>query len=165
MVLAWGAVRAIGESMKHSLHFLSLIAVLVLAGCAGAGCTPFAPQSGPPTVGMPAELNERERLFVSEIETALREQGMLPVRHGAGELDLEFAMAAGPVNTDTRIVLRDGGRIVASGSGRASGLPLIGRSKVAENSFSRAFDEFQSGLSQAGANQGWGAGTQIDAVY
>ena len=151
--------------MNRLSRFLSLIGILMLAGCAGAGRTPFVPQSGPPTVGMPAELNERERLFVSDIENALRDRGMLPVRHGAGELDLEFAMEAGPVNTDTRIVLRDGRRIVASGSGRASGLPLIGRSKVAENSFTRAFDEFQAGLSSVHSERGWGGGPEADAVY
>ncbi len=151
--------------MNRSLRFLSLIAILTLAGCAGSGRTPFAPQSGPPTVGMPAELNERERLFIPDIEAVLRDQGMLPVRHGAGELDLEFTMQAGPVNTDTRIVLRDGRRIVANGTGRASGLPLIGRSKVAENSFTRAFDEFQAGLSSVRSERGWGTSPQVDAVY
>ena len=38
---------------------------------------------------------------------------------------------------------------------RASGLPLIGRSRVAENSFSRAFEEFQSELSDSSNRRGW----------
>lgn len=104
---------------------------------------------------MPAELNERERLFVTDIEASLRDNGLVPVRHGAGDMALEFTMAAGPVNTDTRIALLDGRRTVARGSGRASGVPLIGRSSVAEKSFSRAFEQFQSELSEARSRRGW----------
>jgi hypothetical protein len=132
-----------------------LLIGLFAIGCAGAGRTAFAPESGPPTVGMPAELNERERLFVTDIEASLRDNGLVPVRHGAGDMALEFTMAAGPVNTDTRIALLDGRRTVARGSGRASGVPLIGRSSVAEKSFSRAFEQFQSELSEARSRRGW----------
>jgi len=143
--------------MKIIAHISTLVACLVLIGCAGAGRTEFLPGSGPPTVGMPAALNDRERLFVPDIEASLRENGLLPVRHGAGDMDLEFTMNAGPINTDTRIILKDGRRTVARGTGRASGVPLIGRSTVAEKSFNRAFEDFQAELSTARASRGWGS--------
>ena len=141
--------------MSHTLRLLAILTGFLVIGCASKSRTPFTPQSGPPTVGMPASLSDRERLFVPDIEASLRDNGLLPVRHGAGEMELEFTMDSGPVNTNTRIALRDGRRTVASGSGRASGLPLVGRSTVAENSFKRAFDEFEVGLSRAGGRRGW----------
>ncbi len=112
---------------------------------------------------MPAELNERERLFVPDIEAALRDNGLLPVRHGAGEMELEFTMSAGPINTDTSITLAEGRRTVASGTGRASGVPLIGRSSVAEKSFERAFQDFQEELRAAKDRRGWSASTATSA--
>lgn len=132
-----------------------MFAGLLAIGCAGAGRTAFTPESGPPTVGMPAALNDRERLFVPDIEASLRDNGLLPVRHDAGDMELEFTMEAGPINTDTRIALLEGRRIIASGKGRASGIPLIGRSSVAEKSFTRAFEEFQGELSSARSRRGW----------
>lgn len=133
--------------------FVALLAI----GCAGTGRTAFTPESGPPTVGMPAALNDRERLFVPDIEASLRDNGLLPVRHGAGDMALEFTMNAGPINTDTRIALVEGRRTIAGGKGRASGVPLIGRSTVAEKSFSRAFEEFQNELAGARTRRGWSA--------
>jgi len=141
--------------MNYFLRSFALLIGLFLIGCAGTGRTAFAPQSGPPTVGMPAELNERERLFVADIESALREAGLVPVRHGAGDLALEFSMSAGPINTDTKIAMLDGRRTIATGNGRAAGLPLIGRSAVAENSFSRAFEQFQAELAELKSRRGW----------
>lgn len=104
---------------------------------------------------MPAELNERERLFVADIEGALQEHGLIPVRHGAGELSLEFTMDAGPINTNTKIALLEGRRNVARGNGRAAGVPLVGRSGVAETSFSRAFEDFHDNLERAAERRNW----------
>lgn len=148
------------------LRSLSVIVVAVLLGaCANQSRTPFTPEGGPPTVGMPAELSERERLFAPDIESALRDQGLMPVRSGAGDMQMEFAMEAGPINTDTHIALMEGRRTVAQGRGRASGLPLVGRSKVAENSFGRAYRQFTEELRNAGSQRSWkrGAGTFTDA--
>jgi hypothetical protein len=147
--------------MSHLFRLLTLFVALWVIGC-GAGRTAFTPESGPPTVGMPAELNERERLFVPDIEASLRDNGMIPVAHGRGDFALEFAMAAGPINTDTHIALLDGRRTLASGKGRASGIPLIGRSAVAEKSFRRAFDPFQSELSATGSS--WNRSTTSGSV-
>jgi len=141
--------------MSYAFRTLTLLAALLVIGCAGAGRTAFTPESGPPTVGMPAELNDRERLFVTDIEASLRDNGLLPVRHGAGDMALEFTMDAGAINTNTRIALLDGRRTIARGTGRASGVPLIGRSSVAEKSFSRAFEQFQDELSEARNRRGW----------
>jgi len=143
--------------MFHTLRILTLFIGLLAIGCAGAGRTAFSPASGPPTVGMPAALNDRERLFVPDIEASLRDNGLMPVRHGAGDMALEFSIEAGPINTDTRIALLDGRRTIAQGKGRAAGLPLIGRSSVAETSFTRAFESFQSELASARTRRGWSA--------
>lgn len=113
----------------------------------------FTPENGPPTVGMPAQLSERERTFVPEIESALRNRGYAPVRNGSGDLDLEFQIAEGPINTDTKIELSEQGRLVAEGRGRAAGAPLIGRKGVAVKSFQRAFSEFQGSLSGGGGGE------------
>jgi hypothetical protein len=137
----------------------SLFFVVLLASCASNTRTPFTPESGPPTVGMPAALSERERLFVPDLEAALRNEGLVPVRDGAGDMQLEFVMEAGPINTDTRIVLTEKSRIVAQGKGRASGVPLVGRSRVANNSFSRAFEQFENELRASGNRRGWSSGT------
>lgn len=117
---------------------------LVLSSCAGR--TAFKPENGPPTVGMPAELSNRERGFMPSVESALRSRGYVPVRHGAGDMELEFTIAEGPINTDTRIELSEQGRPLASGKGRAAGAPMIGRTRVAEKSFQRAFSEFEGAL-------------------
>lgn len=144
------------------IRLLLIVSSFAWIGCAGMNRTAFTPNSGPITVGMPAELNERERLFVTDIEGALRENGLLPVRHGAGDLALEFTMSAGPINTNTRIALLEAERIIAKGEGRASGVPLIGRSSVAEKSFARAFENFQAELSVAKGRRGWNASSITD---
>jgi len=156
--------------MQTILRAASLFLVVLFASCASNTRSPFRPESGPPTVGMPATLSERERLFVPDLEAALRNEGLVPVRSGAGDMELEFVMEAGPINTDTRIVLTEKRRIVAQGKGRASGVPLVGRSRVAENSFSRAFEQFEAQLQKAGYGRVWapGAGTRFsshDASY
>lgn len=133
------------SAMKLIPRLLILLTAVVLASCATSR-TSFAPENGPPTVGMPAELSQRERLFVSDLESSLRNQGYLPVRHGAGDMQLEFQMSEGPINTDTKIELYEGRRVIAKGNGRAAGAPLMGRSKVATASFDRAFQQFQSSL-------------------
>lgn len=127
------------------MRALPLLTAILLSACATSR-TAFTPESGPPTVGMPAELSERERLFMPDLDSALRGEGYLPVRHGVGDMQLEFQMAEGPIHTDTKIELYDGRRLIAQGNGRAAGPPLIGRSKVAQTSFNRAFQEFQSSL-------------------
>lgn len=138
------------------LHRILVFAMgLFLLSCAASKRTAFVPGSGPPTVGMPAELNERERLFIGDLEGALRDNGLLPVRHGGGDMALDFSMKAGPIHTDTAITLLDGRRILASGNGRAAGVPLIGRSAVAEKSFGRAFQDFHGELVALRQRRGW----------
>jgi hypothetical protein len=79
-------------------------------------------------------------------------------------------MEPGPINTDTRITLMEGSRAVAQGEGRASGLLMVGRSKVAGNSFDRAFRQFEADLRNAGSRRGWSRPSHSgmdsgDAVY
>ena len=130
----------------------------------------FRPESGPPTVGMPAKLSERERGFAPELEAVLRGRGYLPVRYGAGDLALDFRIAEGPINTDTEIGLDEGGRRLAEGKGRAAGAPLIGRKGVAEKSFQRALAEFEASLpgGSSGRESGSGpveSGDRAEYVY
>ncbi len=141
--------------MRHLIKIITVTCGLFLVSCASGTRSPFAPVSAPPTVGMPAALNDRERLFVGDLEGALQQHGLVPVRHGAGDMSLEFAMDAGPINTDTRIALMDGRRQIARGTGRASGVPLVGRSTVAERSFNKAFEQFQNNLERAAERKRW----------
>jgi hypothetical protein len=133
--------------MHQLTRFGAMIALTFALSNCGASRSAFTPQGGPPTVGMPAKLSERERNFMPEIESALQTSGYVPVRHGAGDLELTFKISEGPINTDTNIELTQGERIMAEGRGRAAGVPLVGRKDVAEKSFQRAFSEFQSALS------------------
>lgn len=119
-------------------------------------------------MGMPAKLSDRERSYISNIDQSLRSEGYLPVRHGMGDMQLDFAIAEGPINTDTTIRLREDRRTVAEGHGRAAGAPVIGRSKVAEKSFNRAYEGFQSSLSstsQGGSRSQGGAAPVEDQEY
>jgi hypothetical protein len=138
--------------MNHLIRLGGAMALAISVSSCVTSRSAFRPQSGPPTVGMPAELSERERSFVPEVESALHSRGFVPVRHGAGDMELAFEIAEGPINTDTNIALTEQGRMVAEGRGRAAGAPLIGRKGVAEKSFQRAFSEFQTSLS--GSSQG-----------
>lgn len=141
-------------------------AVLFIPSCATSRSA-FSPESGPPTVGMPAELSGRERSFIPQVETALRNQGYLPVRHGAGDMQLQFEMAEGPINTDTKIELYAGRQLLARGFGRGAGAPMIGRGNVAGKSFDRAFQEFQSSLSgvRTDATGGPAPSGELEYVY
>jgi hypothetical protein len=139
--------------MTTSFRFIAAISIIFLTSCA-AKRTPFSP-GGPTTVGMPAELSERERLFIPEIDSALRREGLVPVKNGNGDLQLDFSMAAGPINITTRIALSEDEAVLITGNGRAAGAPLIGRSNVAQKSFSEAFDEFSSSLSRTASSRGW----------
>lgn len=155
--------------MKHCTRLLALSAPFVfLVSCASR--SEFVPESGPVTVGMPAELSERERSYMGEVDTALRGEGYQPVRHGAGELKLEFRISEGPINTDTTIQLREGRKVLAEGNGRGSGMPMIGRDKVAERSFQKAFGDFQAALpgAQSARTHGTethGSGDETEYVY
>jgi hypothetical protein len=95
---------------------------------------------------MPAELSERERQYVGEVETCLRAAGMVPVYRGGGDRQLEFRILEGPVNTDTRLRLKEDGRELARGEGRGSGPPWIRRDQVAEESFRTALQIFEAAL-------------------
>lgn len=139
--------------MNHLIRLGAALALAFSISSCGTSRSAFTPQGGPPTVGMPAELSERERSFVPEIESALQSRGYLPVRHGAGDMELAFKIAEGPINTDTDIELSEQGRQVAEGRGRAAGAPLLGRKGVAEKSFQRAFSQFQDTL-PGGASEG-----------
>lgn len=139
--------------MFRLIKYLAPLIAVLLASCA-AKRTPFSPD-GPPTVGMPSELSDRERLFMPDIDSALRREGLLPVRNGRGDMQLEFKIAEGPINTDTNIALNEGDITLAAGYGRAAGMPMIGRSNVAEKSFATAFGEFNSNLTGAASQRGW----------
>lgn len=134
--------------MNPLRRLLAFAAVLSLSAC-GTSRTAFAPESGPPTIGMPAQVSAKERLFIPDLEEALRNNGYVPVRSGGGDYQLEFQIQEGPINTDTRIEMTENGSRVAIGTGRAAGAPLIGRSKVAEKSFGRAFEQFRSEMPAA----------------
>lgn len=148
--------------MNHLIRLGAAAALAFSVSSCGTSRSAFRPQSGPPTVGMPAELSERERSFVPEVESALHSRGYVPVRHGAGDMELTFEIAEGPINTDTNIELSEQGRLVAEGRGRAAGAPLIGRKGVAEKSFQRAFSEFQSSL-PGGASGGRSAAEPVES--
>lgn len=139
--------------MKLFLSSIAAVSALLLVSCAPKR-TPFSPD-GPTTVGMPSELSDRERLFVTDLDAALRNQGLLPVANGRGDLQLEFEIAEGPINTDTHIALNEGSLTLASGRARAAGLPMIGREGVAGKSFSAAFAEFNGSLSGVASQRGW----------
>lgn len=143
--------------MKTLIKVIATLSALLLTSCA-AKRTPFSPD-GPPTVGMPAELSDRERLFVADIDNALRREGLLPVANGRGDMQLDFNIAEGPINTDTSISLNEGRQILASGKARAAGAPMIGRQGVAGRSFDRAFAEFQGALSRVASGRGWNSAT------
>ena len=141
--------------MKPFARLLVLSASFAfLVSCAGR--TEFVPDGGPITVGMPAELSDRERSYVGEVDTALRNEGYQPVRAGSGELRLDFRISEGPINTDTTIQLREGRTVLAEGTGRGSGMPMFGRDKVAERSFQKAFGDFQAALPGAATTRSAG---------
>ncbi|MES2982145.1 MAG: hypothetical protein V4727_07520 [Verrucomicrobiota bacterium] len=139
--------------MKSPLLILATFTLVILASCAPSR-TPFSPD-GPTTVGMPEKLSDRERSFVPEIDAALRSEGFVPVRHGKGDLQLDFTMSSGPINIETYIALLEDEAVLHSAKGRSGGVPLIGRENVARKSFDEALTEFQSGLSRAASNRGW----------
>ncbi len=141
-------------------------ALVFLGGCASR--SEFIPDGSTTTVGMPAELSDRERNHVGELDAALRREGYQPVRHGAGELELEFRISEGPINTSTSIELRDGRTVLAEGRGRGAGMPMIGRDKIAERSFQQAFGEFEAALPGAAAARmsgGDAGGEEMEYVY
>jgi hypothetical protein len=139
--------------MKSPLIVLATVTFAVLASCAPSR-TPFSP-GGPTTVGMPEKLSDREREFVPEIDTALRREGLLPVRHGKGDLQLDFTMSSGPINIESYIALLEDEAVLFSANGKSGGVPLIGRSSVARKSFDEALAEFQSELTRVASNRGW----------
>lgn len=137
--------------VKVTLPTLRLVLVLLTAciiSCAGTRRSEYIGDEPPPppTVLMPSKLSDRERQFAPEVEAALRTAGMVPIYRGRGEMQLEFEMLEGPINTDTRLRLVEDGRVIASGDGRGSGPPLVRRERVAENSFQRALETFSSQL-------------------
>ncbi len=132
--------------MNPIVRLLSVMALAIVVASCVTSRSEFAPQGGPPTVGMPAELSERERSFIPILENELSSRGYLPVRYGVGDMQLEFEIAEGPINIDTTIDLYEGRRLLASGQGRGTGAPLVGRANVAQTSFDRAFGEFQASL-------------------
>lgn len=150
--------------MKSFCRLLVLwIPLAFLAGCANR--SEFIPDGSSTTVGMPAELSDRERNHVTELDAALRREGYLPVRHGAGELELVFRISEGPINTTTTIELREGRKVLAEGRGRGAGMPMIGRDKIAERSYQEAFGEFESALPGAAAARLPQAGADEDGLY
>jgi hypothetical protein len=150
--------------MKTFSRLLALATSLAfLAGCANR--SEFIPDGSTTTVGMPAELSDRERNHVTELDAALRREGYLPVRHGAGELELEFRISEGPINTTTTIKLREGRKVLAEGQGRGAGMPMIGRDKIAERSYQEAIGEFESALPGAAAARLPQAGADEDGLY
>jgi hypothetical protein len=139
--------------MKHYLLPLAALGSLLFCSCS-ASRTPFSP-GGSTTVGMPAELSERERSFVPEIDNALRREGLVPVRSGKGDLQLDFTISEGPVNTNTRIGLTQEEETIFTAEGRAAGIPLIGRDGVARKSFDEAFADFDAKLSREASHRSW----------
>ena len=139
--------------MKSSLQLLAILSLALLASCAPSR-TPFAP-GGPITVGMPEKLSDRERTFIPQIASELRNEGLVPVKHGKGDLQLDFTMSSGPINIETRIALLEDEAVLFSATGKSGGVPMIGRANVAQKSFDEAFEQFQSELSRVAGNRGW----------
>lgn len=137
--------------MNALLISLSSVVMLFLASCASRSA--FTPD-GPTTVGMPAKLSDRERGFITQIDSALRQQGLVPVRHGKGDLELDFRISSGPIHVSTLLALSEGKTVLLAAKGRKGGVPFIGRSDLAQQSFDEAFTEFQAGLSQAVSQRG-----------
>ena len=146
--------------MTTLLKPFALLASLLLCSCF-ANRTPFSP-GGSTTVGMPAKLSERERSYVPEIDAALRREGLVPVRSDKGELQLDFTMSEGPINTTTHIGLRQNDVTLFTAQGRAAGIPLIGREGVARKSFDAAFADFDANLSRETPRRGWSSSTGSD---
>ena len=150
--------------MKLLIRLLALgTPFALLVSCANR--SEFVPDGGPVTVAMPAELSDRERTYVSEVDGALRGESYQPVRHGAGELKLVFRISEGPINTRTSIELREGRKVLAEGHGRGAGMPMMGRDKIAERSFQQAFGEFQAALPGAASARLPQAGADDDGLY
>jgi hypothetical protein len=149
--------------MKLIMQLAVTITLALSFSSCGAGRSDYSPQGGQPTVGMPAKLSDRERSFAPELESALSRSGYMPVRHGAGDLELTFRITEGPINTDTTIELLEEERQVARGFGRAAGAPLIGRRGIAEKSFQRAFSEFESSLPNGASAMDPSPGTMTSA--
>ena len=145
--------------MKSPLSILATFVLAILASCAPSR-TPFSP-GGPTTVGMPEKLSDREREFIPEIDSALRREGLVPVRHGKGDLQLDFKMSSGPINIETYIALLEDEAVLFSADGKSGGVPMIGRDNVARKSFDEAFEDFQSGLSRTASNRGWSGSTSV----
>lgn len=141
------------EWMKPLCFFLAAICLSIFTSCAPSR-TPFTP-GGPTTVGMPEKLSDREREFVTEIDTALRREGLIPVKHGKGDLQLDFNMSSGPINIETSIALLEDEVTLFSADGKSGGIPLVGRENVARKSFEEAFAEFESRLARTAKNRGW----------
>jgi hypothetical protein len=142
-----------------------LLAAVALLSPSCATRTAFTPERSQITVGMPAKLSDRERSYIPNVDGSLRSQGYLPVRHGTGDMRLDFGISEGPINTDTRIRLYEGRTVIAEGEGRAAGAPLIGRDKVAERSFNRAFGAFEASLPHSSSAGLPAAGAQEDQEY
>lgn len=145
--------------MKSLIRLLAALFLVSLTSCASR--TPFYP-GGPTTVGMPEKLSDREREFISEIDTALRQQGLTPVKHGKGDLQLDFEISSGPINIDTYITLIEDENEIVSAEGRSGGMPFVGRDGVARKSFDEAFAEFQLGLERIASNRGWSSAPASD---
>lgn len=148
--------------MKLPVILLAAVAILS-SSCATR--TAFTPERSQITVGMPAKLSDRERSYISSVDGSLRGQGYLPVRHGTGDMRLDFGISEGPINTDTSIRLIEGRTVIAEGEGRAAGAPLIGRDKVAERSFNRAFEAFEASLPHSSSADQRSAEAQGDQEY
>jgi len=131
--------------MKILTGLFAAVSAAALTSCLTSR-TEFAPEKSQTTVGMPAKLSDRERSHIHEIDRSLRNQGYVPVRNGTGDTQLDFQISEGPINVDTTIRLSEGRSVLAEGNGRAAGAPLIGRDKVAERSFSQAFEAFDAAL-------------------
>lgn len=148
--------------MKNLFQILATLSLMFLASCAPSR-TPFSP-GGPTTVGMPEKLSDRERTFVPDIDSALRREGLIPVRHGKGDLQLDFTISSGPINIETRIALLEDEAVLFAATGRSGGVPLIGRANVAQKSFDEAMAEFQSELSRTASNRGWSSSSSTSNI-
>lgn len=140
--------------MNRFIRLLAPLAAMMLIASCAANRTPYSPDARP-TIGMPAELSDRERFYMPQIDSALRREGLVPVAYDRGETQLEFKISEGPIHTDTVIKLIEGESLLAKGSGRAAGVPMVGRSDVAEKSFTTAFADFKNDLSGVAARRGW----------
>jgi hypothetical protein len=149
--------------MKTFKFFVPIISMVLLTSCTQPNSPFFGGNQPPPppSVLMPVDLTLRQQNFMPILEDTIRRNGLLPVYRGRADMLLEFVMEEGPINIDTHLRLLENSRVLAAGSGRQAGAPLMNRNQVAENSFYRALQQFEPQLASIARSHLMAAGQQV----